>query len=121
MVVTKITNLVCAAMGLGACASSAVAEDNMRCGSKLVSQGDGKHKVLALCGDPTNIALQGMVRRSPSYYYGDGSRSYEYYGPGWLDLPVEIWTYNLGPHKLLRKLRFIGDELDRIDTDGYGY
>jgi len=93
----------------------------MRCGSKLVSQGDGKHKVLALCGDPTNIALQGMVRRSPSYYYGDGSRSYEYYGPGWLDLPVEIWTYNLGPHKLLRKLRFIGDELDRIDTDGYGY
>jgi hypothetical protein len=36
-------------------------------------------------------------------------------------MPVEIWTYNFGPNKLLRKLRFIGDELVEIRTDGRGY
>ena len=46
---------------------------------------------------------------------------YDYYGPGWVDLPVEIWTYNQGSRKLLRKLRFVGDELEEIETAGYGY
>ena len=36
-------------------------------------------------------------------------------------MPVEVWTYNFGTSKLLRKLRFVGDELDEIRTDGYGY
>jgi len=99
----------------------AAAEDTFRCGSKLISRGDGKDKVLTLCGEPTNVSVHGMVPRRPIYNYGYGVYQYDYYGPGWVDLPVEIWTYNLGPHKLLRKLRFIGDELDRVDTDGYGY
>ena len=102
-------------------AEIALADDNMRCGSRLVSEGDGKDKVRALCGDPTDVSLHGMVRRSQRYGYGFGTAYYEYYGPAWLDVPVEVWTYNLGPHKLLGKLRFVGDELDNITTDGYGY
>jgi hypothetical protein len=99
----------------------AFAEDSMRCGSRLVTRGDAKDKVRSLCGEPTDVALRGFVRRAPVYEYGYGYNRYEYYGPGWVDMPVEIWTYNLGSHKLLRKLRFIGDELDEIETDGYGY
>jgi hypothetical protein len=99
----------------------AFAEDSMRCGSRLVTRGDGKDKVRALCGDPSDISLRGVVRRAPVYEYGFGYNRYEYYGPGWVDMPVEIWTYNFGPSKLLRKLRFVGDELEDIDTDGYGY
>jgi uncharacterized protein YvpB len=38
-----------------------------------------------------------------------------------VEVPVEVWTYNFGSSKLLRKLRFVGDELDQIRTDGYGY
>jgi hypothetical protein len=102
-------------------AATSFAEDSMRCGSKLVTRGDGKDKVLALCGEPTSVSLHGMVRRAPRYDYGFGYNRYEYYGPGWIDLPVEIWTYNFGSSKLLRKLRFVGDELDDIDTAGYGY
>ena len=93
----------------------------MRCGSRLVSQGDGKDKVRTLCGEPSDVAFHGMVRRAPRYEYGYGYNRYEYYGPGWVDLPIEVWTYNFGSHKLLRKLRFVGDELEEIDTDGYGY
>jgi Protein of unknown function (DUF2845) len=38
-----------------------------------------------------------------------------------VELPVELWTYNFGSTKLLRKLRFVGDELVEIRTDGHGY
>jgi hypothetical protein len=101
----------------------ALAQDTMRCGSKLVSRGDGKDKVLTLCGEPASVSFHGMVRRAPRYDYGFGYKRYEYYGYGygWVDLPIEVWTYNFGSSKLLRKLRFVGDELEDIDTDGYGY
>jgi len=102
-------------------AAPAHAEDSMRCGSRLVSKGDGKDKVRTLCGEPTDVSMEGIVRRAPRYEYGYGYNRYEYYGPGWVDMTVEVWTYNLGSHKLLRKLRFVGDELEEIRTDGYGY
>lgn len=110
-----------AAILLLACNPTAWAEDSMRCGSRLVSTGDGKDKVRTLCGDPTAIDLQGVIRRAPRYEYGYGLSRYSYYGPDVVDMPVEIWTYNFGSSKLLRKLRFVGDELDAITTDGYGY
>jgi hypothetical protein len=94
------------------------ADDSMRCGTRIVRSGDGKDKVRSLCGEPTSTSFAGMVGY-PSYYY----RPYDYFyvTPGWLEVPVEIWTYNFGPTKLLRKLRFVGDELTEIRTDGYGY
>ena len=102
-------------------AAPARAEDSMRCGSKLVTVSDGKDKVRALCGEPSSISFQGVIRRAPRYEYGYGYNRYDYYGPGVIDMPVEVWTYNFGSNKLLRKLRFVGDELDDIRTDGYGY
>ena len=98
------------------------ADDTMRCGSRLVNSGDGKDKVRALCGEPTSVSFVG-VQSAPSYYYRDyrGPYDYSYIGPAWAEVPVEVWTYNFGTSKLLRKLRFIGDELDEIWTDGYGY
>jgi len=102
-------------------ATPAHAEDSMRCGSRLVSTGDGKDKVRTLCGEPSDVTFQGVIRRAPRHEYGYGISRYEYYGPGVVEMPVEIWTYNQGSSKLLRKLRFVGDELDQITTDGYGY
>ncbi|MGI9245940.1 MAG: DUF2845 domain-containing protein [Steroidobacteraceae bacterium] len=114
-----MTLVLSLALALGC--SVASADDNMRCGSKLVGRGDGKDKVRTLCGEPTSIALQGPFLRAPRYEYGWGYNRYEYYGPSYVELPIEIWTYNLGSSKLLRKLRFVGDELEEIRTDGYGY
>jgi hypothetical protein len=94
-------------------------DDTMRCGTRLVSTGDGKDKVRTLCGQPTSVSVVG-VQSTPRYYYR-GPYDYSYFGPTWLEVPVEVWTYNFGTTKLLRKLRFIGDELDTIWTDGYGY
>jgi len=98
------------------------ADDNLRCGSRLVSVGDGKDKVRSLCGEPSDVSFAGVVgRRGYPSYSNNSSYDYSYFGPAWVEMPVEIWTYNFGSHKLLRKLRFIGDELVEIDTAGYGY
>jgi hypothetical protein len=100
----------------------AQAEDTMRCGSRIVSTGDGKDKVRSLCGEPTDVAFVGVIGRRaiPGYPQSDSYDQW-YYGPAWVEMPVEIWTYHFGPNKLLRKLRFIGDELVEIRTDGHGY
>jgi len=95
-----------------------VQADSMRCGTRLVSEGDGKDKVRTLCGEPTSVSFAGYVG-GPGYYTGPYENTYLW--PGWTTVPVEIWTYNLGPSKLLRKLRFVGDEVDEIWTDGHGY
>jgi hypothetical protein len=100
-------------------AAPAWADDTMRCGSRLVSTGDAKSRVRALCGEPTDVAFGGVIgrRSSASHSY----RDYAFYGPTWVELPVEIWTYNFGSSRLVRRLRFVGDELVDIRTDGHGY
>lgn len=103
---------------LGMAVSTTVQADSMRCGTRLVSEGDGKDKVRTLCGEPTSVSLAGYVG-GPGYYTGPYENTYLW--PGWTTVPVEIWTYNFGPSKLLRKLRFVGDELDKIWTNGHGY
>jgi hypothetical protein len=99
--------------------TSASAEDSVRCGTRLVSVGDGKDKVRSICGEPSDVSFVGSIGRRafPNYSPYD----YSYFGPAWVELPVEIWTYNFGSTKLLRKMRFVGDELVEIRTHGYGY
>jgi hypothetical protein len=93
------------------------AADAMRCGSKLVRDGDTSSKVLALCGDPTDIRRT-YILRPPLYDY-EGRISY--YGTGLVEVPVEFWTYNFGPYKLMRRVRLVDGEVDEIETLGYGY
>jgi len=119
---TRLTCLLLVTFALAGVCRPAAAEDTLRCGSRIVSTGDGKDKVRSLCGEPTDVAFVGVIGRRAIPGYPNGS-SYDqwYYGPAWVEMPVEIWTYNFGPNKLLRKLRFIGDELVEIRTDGHGY
>jgi Protein of unknown function (DUF2845) len=119
---SPVTYVLCACLIGGALSSvPAAADDSMRCGSRLVSTGDGKDKVRTLCGEPSAVDFQGVIRRAPRQEYGYGYNRYTYFGPGVIDMPVEVWTYNFGSSKLLRKLRFVGDELEEIRTDGHGY
>jgi hypothetical protein len=38
-----------------------------------------------------------------------------------MEVPVESWIYNLGPNKLMRRLRLEGGVVVEIETLGYGY
>jgi hypothetical protein len=113
-----IAVLVCCSLALASVIAVA-SDDTMRCGNRLVTAGDGRDKVRALCGEPTDIAFRGVVRGSR--YRDRWGYEYPWVGPYWEELPVEIWTYNFGSSKLLRKLRFVGEELVEIETGGYGY
>lgn len=95
--------------------STPAAADTMRCGSRLVSDGDSIDKVLALCGEPTSRSRTWIVRQ-PRFSVG----SNEYSFPGREDVPVDLWTYDLGPNKLVRRLRFIAGELQTVETLGPG-
>ena len=94
------------------------AGDTMRCGTRIVSSGDGKDKVRALCGEPTSVSFAASRARRAITTAPTTTRTS---APELVEVPVEIWTYNFGSSRLLRKLRFVGDELDEIRTDGYGY
>lgn len=89
-----------------------------RCGSKLVSKGDTRAEVLAKCGGPADRVAQRSVYRRPMIWAH--GRPY-YIGEDPMEVPVESWTYNLGPNKLMRRLRFEDGIVADIETLGYGY
>ena len=44
----------------------------------------------------------------------------EYTFPGEEEVPVDVLIYDLGPNKLVRKLRFVAGELESVETLGHG-
>ena len=103
--------LALAALAVGSYAHA----DSMRCGSRLVSEEDSIDKVLELCGEPTSKSRTWIVRQ-PRFELGAN----EYRFPGEEDVPVDLWTYDLGPNKLVRRLRFVAGKLESIETLEHG-
>ncbi len=93
------------------------AADSFRCGTRLVSDGDSTDKVEALCGPPSNIQRREVLQRPIRWYRG---RPY-YTSFDLVAIPVELWTYNLGPHKLMRRLKFEDGLLVDVETLNHGY
>ena len=102
---------------VGLAVAPSVHADAMRCGNRLVSIGDTRDAVLSICGDPSDIQKRSIVRR-PSY---ELNGRVIFYGDGYVEVPVEIWTFNFGPYKLIRRVRFVDGRVDEIETLGYGY
>jgi hypothetical protein len=91
--------------------------DGLRCGSRLVTNGDPRSKVRHFCGEPTDVQTRYILRRPT---FTAGGRFFTY-GDGYVEIPVEIWTYNFGPYKLMRQIRFVDGVVDEIESLGYGY
>ncbi|MFO1425380.1 MAG: DUF2845 domain-containing protein [Steroidobacteraceae bacterium] len=91
--------------------------DGLRCGTHLVHEGATRAQVEALCGPPTEIAHHTILRPSTYWYRGRPIRA----GDGMMEVAVELWTYNLGPHRFMRRLRFEDGSVVDIETLGYGY
>lgn len=92
--------------------------DAMRCGSKLVNSGDTQSEVRELCGEPTDVQTRTVVRRR---YFDRYGRRFNFGEQIEEEVAVEVWTYNLGPYKLQRRVLFIDGLVDEIETLGYGY
>jgi len=97
--------------------SFAASADAMRCGSHLIHSGDTRSAVRDLCGEPADVTTRSILRR-PTYYLHGSQYSF---GDNVVEIPVEIWTYNFGPYRLMRRIRFVDGLVEEIETLGYGY
>jgi hypothetical protein len=93
------------------------ASEGMRCGNKLIDDGDTTEEVRAKCGEPTSVSRRTILRRPAFYRHG---QRYSY-GTEMVEIPVEYWTYNFGPNKLMRRIRFVDGVVEEIETLDYGY
>lgn len=89
--------------------------DSFRCGSKIIGQGDTIERVLQYCGEPTEKSRT-WLRRQPRFEYGGQEIPFE----GTEDVPVDLWTYDFGPNRLMRRVRFIAGKVDSVETLEHG-
>jgi hypothetical protein len=102
---------------IGAALTAPAHADGMRCGGRLIRDGDARAEVRAFCGEPVDVQTRSILRRP--VYNLQGRLVYS--GDGLIEIPVETWTYNFGPNKLMRRVKFIDGIVDEVETLGDGY
>ena len=123
--------IVIIALALNTAPGDALAT-SLRCGTRLISEGDTSHRVLKECGQPTNIEEWEEERYhyydSPPRYsdrYDRGfDRYYDNYGPAYrvkIHVRIEEWIYNHGPHRFMDLIRFENGKVRKIFSGDYGY
>ncbi len=96
-----------------------------RCGTRLISVGDSKFRVLSKCGDPTHIDIWEEERifrdfHTPKYTDSENQHYREFFVVK-QQVTIERWTYNLGALKFIRHLTFENGSLVKIITGEHGY
>jgi hypothetical protein len=91
--------------------------DTMRCGNRLVVDGDTAGKLRSLCGAPAAITRSTVLRVPLLWLNGRAVRV----GYGAVEVPVETWEFNFGPNRLIQRVRIVDGLVTDIDTLGYGY
>lgn len=82
-----------------------LASGSMRCGSRIVDEGNLEAELLSACGEPS---------------YRD-RWTFNIPGQSGLYTDTEVWTYDFGPSKLLRLIKLSNGRIIDIETDGYGF
>lgn len=100
----------------------------LRCGSKLVTTGAPQGKVLKYCGEPESVQVRsiyraGLPRRQLRRHVGNTRAEPEllYSDRAYVEVIVEEWTYNFGPRRFMRIVRFENGLVTSIRQVGYGY
>jgi hypothetical protein len=91
--------------------------DSLRCGNQLTLLGNSRLEVRAKCGEPDDIIHSTLERRTTVANYNHTAYAEEQA----IIVPVEVWTYNFGPHRFMYRLRFINGVLDGLEPMGYGF
>lgn len=94
-----------------------VRADDLRCGDRLVSEGDKADKVRQTCGAPSETRVERKL--VPPVVWRNG-RPIRLPG-GDREVVVEFWTYNLGPDRLMRQIKLEEGVVVEIKALGYGH
>jgi hypothetical protein len=84
------------------------------CGNDLIQPGDRKIEVLHACGEPDFVDTWEEILNRGYFRFG-------HFWPSVEQVKVEEWTYNFGPNRFIRILRFENGELVRIRDGDYGF
>jgi hypothetical protein len=85
-----------------------------RCGTRIITRGDPADKLLRFCGEPVSVQSR-TAQRSVVLDLGRVL-------PGVVEeVVIEEWTYNLGPHQLMRVVRLENGVVAEVKMLGYGY
>jgi len=103
------------ALGCAAMLPVSARAEGLRCGSKLVQSGDTRASVRSKCGAPVDVTHKTIFHR-PSFVL----RGRLFFGDE-VALDAESWTYNFGPNKFMRRVRFVDGIVEDVDTLDYGY
>ena len=98
----------------------------LRCGNKLVNKGDPMAKVRKYCGDPVSIQQRTIVRRGiPRSRSGTDLNPYDdellINTRSYVEVLVDEWTYNFGPRKFMRVIRFENGLVADVKELRHGY
>ena len=116
---------ILAALACAALAAPAHA-DGMRCGTKLVSDGDSSYAVKNACGDPDAASQRREFRTIRTWVNGpcmrqpNGAVTCGYLEERTVEVTILEWIYDFGPTQFVRFLTFEEGRLQRITTGGYG-
>lgn len=102
--------------------SHASADDGFRCKSgRLVSVGDTTREVRHRCGDP-DYATSRTERRTVRYRYSRwvGNVQQSVVEEREVEVPVEEWTYDLGPNAFVRYVTFENGRVVTVTSGDYG-
>ena len=106
---------------------------SLRCGVRIITEGDYKDRVLAECGAPDQVETweeeqDYRFQRNPAYY---GIYDNYDYGPSVTEpgkpfrvkkmVVVEVWIYNHGPTRFTDHLRLENGIVTEIISGDYGY
>jgi len=95
--------------------------EGFRCGNRLVTQGDHMLEVRKKCGDPDFISQRTERRKikARTRHVSNG-QIVDVGEEETVEILLEEWTYDLGPHRLVRFVDFENARVCRITTGEYG-
>lgn len=83
----------------------------LRCGSDIVTRGDHLLEVLEYCGEPA-LREEFVVRKPVARQQHHLLPDYPVIEP----VTVREWTYDFGPNRFMRKIRFEDGVIKKIKT-----
>lgn len=99
--------------------------DGMRCGTRLISDGDPMYQVRSICGTP-DAQSHRIEMRTVRQWVSTPCLPHQmvgrcgYFTEITVQVNVDEWTYDFGPQQFIRTLLFEEQKLARITTGGYG-
>jgi hypothetical protein len=85
--------------------------DSFRCGKSIIEEGNSTFRLIRKCGRPDWVEV--VEKQIPMRVYQEYLGRYMY---DYTTVRYEEWTYNLGPHQFMRRLRIQHGKITRIET-----